>query len=164
MTDPYVCHIWIHIYHQYIPFMLASIYHTYGSYGYIYELLSQTNIFTFLFTVASNDGSWVPNNKKMRSGQDLAFLWSDVDSLADSWPRISRSFGLNPNHLRNVPRYFWAIMLFPSPSTNEHDNPNIMCVLHYTAPFSYFWGALGIYPVGVPPVIIHFERWGFSMK
>ena len=35
MTDPYVCHIWFAIYHQYTPIMLASIYHTYGSYGYI---------------------------------------------------------------------------------------------------------------------------------
>ena len=31
MTDPYVCHIWCHIYHQYTPVLLASIYHTYGS-------------------------------------------------------------------------------------------------------------------------------------
>ena len=26
MTDPYVCHIWFAIYHQYTPFMLAYIY------------------------------------------------------------------------------------------------------------------------------------------
>ena len=31
MTDPYVWNIWFAINHQYIPFMLASIYHTYGS-------------------------------------------------------------------------------------------------------------------------------------
>ena len=31
MTDPYVCHIWFAIYHQYTPVMLASIYHTTGS-------------------------------------------------------------------------------------------------------------------------------------
>ena len=38
MTDPYVCHIWFAIYHQYTPVMLAYIhiyiYHTYGSYGW----------------------------------------------------------------------------------------------------------------------------------
>ena len=30
-SDPYVCHIWFAISHQYTPVMLASIYHTYGS-------------------------------------------------------------------------------------------------------------------------------------
>ena len=34
MTDPYACHINGLHYHQDTPVMLASIYHTYGSYGY----------------------------------------------------------------------------------------------------------------------------------
>ena len=34
MTDPYVCHIWIHIYHQYTPVLLALIYCTWIRHGY----------------------------------------------------------------------------------------------------------------------------------
>ena len=36
----HVCHIWIHIYHQQKPQMLASIYHTTGSYGHVNSVLT----------------------------------------------------------------------------------------------------------------------------
>ena len=67
MTDPYVCHIWCAIYHQYPPVMLASIYHTYGS-------------------VMGTDPSWGTDPKKNPPGT------GPRRSGSPRWTRTRRAF------------------------------------------------------------------------
>ena len=83
MTDPYVCNIWCHIYHQQKPQFFVSIHHTYGSvmgyYPTIIPLLLPHYITTYgtskLDMLRLHPQSWRPRKLRRLNRKTCAMAW-----------------------------------------------------------------------------------------